>query len=35
MGPVAGFEAAEQDFFSAMRARGVQFATSDTLTLSA
>lgn len=35
MGPVAGFEAAEQDFFSAMRALGVQFATSDTLTLSA
>lgn len=33
MGPVAGFEAAEQEFFTAMRARGVQFATSDTLTL--
>lgn len=33
MGPVAGFESAEQDFFCAMRARGVQFATSDTLQL--
>lgn len=33
MGPVAGFESAEQDFFAAMRAQGVQFATSDTLTL--
>lgn len=33
MGPVAGFEAAEQDFFAAMRARGVQFATTDTLQL--
>lgn len=31
MGPVAGFAAAEQDFFTAMRAQGVQFATSDTL----
>lgn len=35
MGPVAGFESAEQEFFTAMRARGVQLATSDTLTLSA
>ena len=33
MGPVAGFEAAEQAFFAAMRAHGVQFATSDTLEL--
>lgn len=33
MGPVAGFESAEQDFFTAMRAQGVQFATSDALTL--
>jgi len=33
MGPVAGFEAAEQDFLAAMRAQGVQLATSDTLTL--
>jgi nicotinamidase/pyrazinamidase len=33
MGPVAGFESAEQDFFSAMRAQGVQFATSDSLQL--
>ncbi|MET1113627.1 MAG: cysteine hydrolase [Comamonas sp.] len=33
MGPVAGFESAEQDFFSAMRAQGVQFATSDSLEL--
>ena len=33
MGPVAGFEDAEQDFLAAMRAQGVQLATSDTLTL--
>ena len=33
MGPVSGFEAAEQDFFAAMRTRGVQFATTDTLRL--
>ncbi|MNH48137.1 hypothetical protein D3C79_1117450 [compost metagenome] len=35
MGPVAGFESAEQDFFTAIRAQGVQFATSDALTLCA
>ncbi|MOA05916.1 hypothetical protein D3C78_1255290 [compost metagenome] len=33
MGPVQGFAAAEQDFFTAMRALGVQFATSDALRL--
>lgn len=33
MGPVAGFESAEQAFFSAMLARGVRFATSDALAL--
>lgn len=33
MGPVAGFESAEQAFFGAMLARGVQFATSDALQL--
>ena len=33
MGPVAGFESAAQQFFDAMRALGVQLATSDALTL--
>ncbi|MFC7206404.1 cysteine hydrolase [Comamonas endophytica] len=33
MGPVAGFESAEQAFFGDMLARGVQFATSGALKL--
>lgn len=33
MGPVAGFEAAEQDFFAAMHSLGVQSTTSDALVL--